>query len=164
MSFLREGCRVSYVGDGSDGRALGDRGRLLVRSGGKGHVNWDDGQVTMHDLDFLAASSGQTRQAAVAPPDGLEDSLEVGPITMVGVRGVYDTEGGVGVLNAMATTGVLAAFPEIAAQAQHFVAGRIREDPSFHAVVAQLDDDEAEELVALASQVLLRDAWGDADG
>lgn len=162
MSFLREGCRVSYVGDGSDGRTLGDRGQLLVRSGRKGHVKWDDGQVTPHYLDDLAASAAQHRQAAVIT-DGLEDSLEVGPISMTGVRGVYDTEGGVGVLNAMATTGALVAFSEIALEAQQFVAQRIRQDPAFRQVTAQLDDDEAEELFTLASQALLRDAFSDPD-
>lgn len=171
MSFLHEGQRVSYIGDGSDGRLLGDRGQLLVRSGREGHVKWDDGKVTPHELEFLAPSAVQaTRHQVIArrtamSPDGLEDSLEVGPpIATVGVRGVYDTEGGVGVLNVMATTGALASFPEIAQEALGFVAHRIWSDPHVQAVTAQLDDDEAQEIVTLASQALLRDAFGEPDG
>jgi hypothetical protein len=155
---LREGSRVCYVGDGSDGRALGDRGRLLLRSGSSGHVRWDDGTIAPHylaDLEALAWS----RQAAAVAADGLEDSLEVGPIQTVAVREAYEAEGSAGVLNQLSTTGALGGFAEIAQEARELVVARLRQDPTLGQATAALDDDEREDLILTATYALLRDAF-----
>jgi hypothetical protein len=157
--MLREGSKVSYIGDGRDGRTLGERGTLLVISGAVGHVQWLDGTLTPHYTDDLAPLG----RIARIEHDELADSLDVGPVVHVGVRAVYESEGSAGVLNQLSATGALTGFAEIAEEARTLVASRIRSDPGFRAVVAQLDDDEGEDLVALASHVLLRDAFSDTE-
>lgn len=160
MSYdLSDGARVSYVGDETDGRALGDRGHLLVRQGSLGHVKWDDGTITPHRMDFLAKAHGGP-SVPHQRRDELDDSLDVGPIHATGVRGTYDTEGSPGVLNALSSSGALVAFPSIAEDALAFVAQRIRQETVFRQAATELDDDETEDLVRLASAVLLRDAFG----
>lgn len=154
---MDEGQRVSYIGDGSDGRTLGDVGRLLAKAGSIGHVQWGDRTVTPHLLDDLAPSGARVAQVR----DGLEDSLDVGPVAHTGMRAVWEAEGSAGVLNQLSVTGALTSFAEIAEEVRTLVASRIRQDPGVRAVTAQLDDDEGEELVALASLVLLRDAVAD---
>lgn len=160
---LHEGSRVSYIGDGRDGRVLGEHGTLLVRSGSKGTVRWEDSSISDAYLDDLAPVT-RGRVAVRDDSLGLDDSLEVGSIQAIGVRGLFDREGSVGVLNAMATHGSLSGFSEIAQDALAYVAQRIRSEPAFREVVAQLDDDESEELFTTASQALLRDAFGEPDG
>jgi hypothetical protein len=161
VSSLREGMRVSYVGDGRDGRSLGDRGQLLVRQGSKGQVRWADGSITPHFLDDLESTS--MARLAAAASDGLEDSLDVGPIQATGVRATYDTDGSAGVLNQLAATGGLTSFAEIAEDARAFVAARIRQDPLLREATAALDDDEREDLIHVASHVLLRDAFSEPE-
>lgn len=162
MNFY-EGQAVSYVGDGQQGLTLGAHGRLLAfaSSGSAGHVHWLDGplrgQVTVHELGTEVLPS--TKKFA-AVHDGLEDSLEVGPIQHTSARAVYDLEGSAGVLSLLASSGHLANFEQIADDANAFVQGRIRAEASVREALAQLDDEEASELVALASRVLLRDAFG----
>ena len=154
---LPEGSRVSYVGDGSDGLVLGDRGELLSRTGAAGHVMWSDGHVTLTDLDFLAPAGRQQRTAV---RDELADSLDVGPIQAVGLRAVYDSEGGCGVLSALESTGVLSSFPAIAEEVLSFAAQGVRQDGAVRRALGSLDDEAAEELIALATSTLLRDALG----
>jgi hypothetical protein len=157
---LHEGSRVSYVGDGSDGRTLGEHGRLLTLSHSHANVQWDDGKVTPHYIDFLAPLSwSQPRTAALS--DGLEDSLDVGTLHTKGVLSAFDAEGSAGALNHLSTTGALSAFGEIAEEARIFVASRLRQDPAFREAIAQLDDEEREDIIGLASHVLLRDSFSD---
>lgn len=168
MSQKREGSHVSYVGDGRSGRALGERGQVLAITGRSGHVKWADRSITLEDLDDLAllrAGFGAARAtAAFEPDDELADSLEVGPIQAAGMRGVYEAEGGAGVLSALASTGQLAGFASIAEEARLFAEARVRQDPDLARVAAQLDPEEADELVSLATAGLLRDAFGGVDG
>lgn len=156
MSSLREGQRVVYVGDGRDGRALGERGQLLVREGAKGQVRWADSSITTHWLDDLESV---TRLAALQSTDGLEDSLEVGPIQTISARTVFDAEGSAGVLNHLSATGALSGFSAIAEDARAFVAARIRQDPALMQATAALEEDEREELILTAAHALLRDAF-----
>lgn len=161
MNFY-EGQAVSYVGESQPGLTLGDHGRLLAfASKTAGHVQWLDGklrgQVTVHELGAEVLPTGKKYEAVL---DGLEDSLEVGPVPHTSARSVYDTEGSIGVLSMLASSGYLANFEAIADEAQAFVQGRIRSEASVREILAQLDDDEASELVVLASRVLLQDAFG----
>jgi hypothetical protein len=157
-----EGQAVSYVGDGQQGLSLGDHGRLLAfASKTAGHIHWLDGnlrgQVTVHELgqEVLPASNKFT-----AAQDGLEDSLEVGPVQHTSARSVYDTEGSAGVLSMLASAGHMANFEEIADDVHAFAQQRIRQEASFREVLAQLDDYEQDELVVMASKLVLRDALG----
>lgn len=152
-----DGQHVSYVG--LDPQRIGDRGRVLQAEAHGAHVLWISGalnnQVVYTDgMDMAPLSRVSNHQ------DGLEDSLEVGEYTAhTAVRVAYDDGGEVGVLNYMAEQGYLAAFASIADETLSFVASRIRQDPGFAVVAAQLDDDEAADLVRLAAAVLMRDAF-----
>jgi pyruvoyl-dependent arginine decarboxylase (PvlArgDC) len=157
-----EGQTVSYVGiDSPSGLRLGDHGRLLAyASRDAGHIQWLDGarrgQVDLVELADVAPSS----RRVVAAQDGLEDSLEVGPVVVTSTRTTYDVDGGAGVLTMMASTGRLANFDEIADEALTFVQGRIAQTSSVREVLAQLDDEEGAEVLHLASITLLHDAFG----
>lgn len=156
---IRDGQTVSYIGPGNGGIDLGDTGKVLSAGATGSHVLWSTGVLTnqivlVDNLDLAPMG----RQASL---DGLDDSLDVvDAMSFSAARNAYDLGGEVGVLNQMAEEGLLAAFGSIAEDAYEFIAGRVRQDPSFRAVTSQLDDDEGEALIALASHVLLRDAFG----
>lgn len=166
---LREGSHVSCVGDGRNGRALGERGQILAITGRSAHVKWADRSITLEDLDDLALlrsgfGAARATAAVVEPDDDLADSLDVGPIQAAGMRGVYEAEGGFGVLSALASTGQLSGFASIAEETRLFAEARVRQDPDLARVAAQLDPEEADELVSLATASLLRDVFGTVDG
>ena len=157
--MLREGQEVAYTGPANEGLILGDHGRLLVLSSGSGHVSWEtgslQGQITPVALyDLAPARSVMTVQS------DLDDSLEVAGIALVAARDLYDADGELGVINAMAESGHLAAFQDIAEDALALVASRIRHDVSFREVLAQLDEEEGERVIRLASASLIHDAFG----
>lgn len=162
---MRDGQRVSYIGDGREGLALGDKGQVLVVEGRSSHVLWATGslkgQVTLTDhFDIVAQGKAQT--VASFDPEQ-DDSLEVGGITTTAVRDLYDADGEAGVLNWMANAGHLASFQAIAEEAHTFIVARLRQDPSFQVVANNLDDDENESVIRLAASVLLRDAFGESE-
>jgi hypothetical protein len=164
VAHLHEGSRVSYIGDGHDGRALGEHGRLLAITGRSGHVKWEDRTITLVDLVDVAPLSSTAAAARPPADDDLADSLDVGPVQAFGVRGVYETEGTPGVLNVLASTGQLTGFASIAEDTRLFAEGQVRQDPELSRVAAQLDPEEADELISTATAVLLRDAFGVLDG
>lgn len=160
--MLHEGSKVSYTGVDMAGHALGDQGRVMAVSDSVAHVAWDTGHlagqvVPVYDYDLVSLS------ARHAVSDALEDSLEVGGLVSFSVRRTYDTGGATAVLNEMAESGHLASFSSIAEQALGQVAHAIRHDASFRAVSADLDEEEAENVLRLASACLIRDAFGDVD-
>lgn len=161
MTLFREGMVVSFIGDGNDELTMGNHGRILAfASDTAGHVQWLDGplrgSVTLHDLEEDFAPASQRYQAS---RDGLEDSLDVGPVSHTSARSIYDMEGSIGVLSMLASAGYLTNFEAIADDAQAFVQQRIRQEGSLREAMSQLDDVEADELVSLASRVLLHDAF-----
>jgi hypothetical protein len=153
---LREGARISYVGDGRTGRTLGEHGRLLARDLRSGHVKWADSSITLEDLQDIAPL---VTHAVASTSDDLADSLEVGPIQTTGLRNVLETEGSAGAVNALANSGHLGDLQDVADDALNFVALRIRQEPLFRAATASLEADEIDELVTMAAQVLLRDSF-----
>jgi len=131
----------------------------LVVSGHCAHVQWKTGslagQVSLVDtLDLEPLSS---RQGSVE--EALNDSLEVSGLGTFTARQIYDEGGSHALLNAMADSGKLSAFHEIAEDALVLVAERIRTSASFTALAAHLDEDEADEMVRLAAAALIRDAF-----
>lgn len=150
---MYEGQEITWVGLG-DESTEGDRGQLLAFAGKtSAHVLWTTGSragsTTLEDVDDLTAVASL-----------VEDSLEVGSMQTFAARQVFETQGEAGVLNAMARLGHLTGFPTIAEEAFGLISSRIRMDPSFRQVTAQLDDEEGEALVRLASVCLIRDAFG----
>lgn len=158
---MRDGQRVSYIGPQVDGLEVGDRGEVISAGDGASHVLWHTGskQGAVVLTDHYDLSLGQKKVAATID-DGLDDSLDVGTLTVTGAREVFDTEGETGILNVMAEQGHLASFATIAQEAQDLILTRIRNDPSFRSMAAQLDDEEAESVIRLATAVLMRDAFG----
>lgn len=158
-----EGSRVTHLGTGE---LFGHTGKLLVRAGQGGHVKWASGpqigRVTMVDIDDLVPAAAVPRTAAV-DRDELEDSLEVGGLSFSAVQHMQAIEGTVGVLHFAANSGYLANFQDIAEETFLHVAGRVRQDPAFREVLAQLDENDGDALVTLATRSLLHDAFGDVD-
>lgn len=161
---MRDGQKVSYIGPHQAGLALGDQGLVISDADTASHVLWStgtlQGQVSLLD-DYDLAPLG--RQATAKVHDDLDDSLEVGTLAVTAVREVYDVAGEVGLLNEMGAQGHLSSFAAIAQEVSDLVQTRIRNDPSFRAVTAQLEDEEGEALVRLASFVLVRDAFGESE-
>lgn len=166
MTLFREGQAISFIGDeqAHPPVPLGAHGRLLAfASHTHGHVQWIDGprcgQVDVVGLDDVAPAPKRYQ----ASRDGLEDSLEVGPISATGARDVFDVEGPAGLLTMMASSGRLSGFDSLADDVLTHTEGLIRQEASVRDVLAELDDQDGDELVSLASRVLLRDAFGVAD-
>lgn len=158
---MKDGQRVSYVGISNSGLAMGDRGEVLSAADKASHVLFHTGSrtgaVVLVDNFDLASP---TKKVAAIADDGLEDSLDVGTLAVTGAREVFDVEGETGILNVMAEQGHLSSFASIAQEAHDLISNRIRNDPSFRSMASQLDDEEAEAVVALATSVLIRDAFG----
>lgn len=156
--MIREGSSVTYVGyDTHAGLAHGDVGRVLAYdyTTGTAHVLWSTGAKVHQSLpvyeDALIITGSLT--------DGLDDSLEVGTLGTFSARRTFDETGPTGLLNEMADWGHLAAFAEYAEEAVAHVSSRLRRDPAMLSAVAELDEDEAEQVFRTASVCLIRDAF-----
>lgn len=152
---MREGAKVSYVGEGDDGLSVGDRGKVLSDERGSSQVLWSTGARTgsitlVEDLDLVVG--------AKTPPT--YDGFDAPGLVSVAVRDTYDTQGPVGLLNALNEEGHLATFASYAEQALESVASQITADPSMREVLAHLEPEEQGSFVTLAASVLLRDAFG----
>lgn len=155
MTVPREGARVSYVGDDAGGPALGDQGRVVAHSGSASHVRWLTGQATGQIT--LVAHEDLVQPTAARMVD---DDLSSGPLVAIAVREVYDETGEVGLLNALAEAGHLAAFSEIAEEALGFVQGKVASDPSVAEALSHLESNEQMEVLSFLTAALLRDAFG----
>lgn len=157
--MLYDGCRVGFTGVGAGPLVQGDQGTVLVTSGHCAHVQWKTGslagQVSL--VDTMDVEPLGSRQGSVE--EALDDSLEVSGLGTVTARQIYDEGGSEALLNAMADAGKLATFREIAEEALTLVAGRIRTSASFLAMSSHLEEEEADEMVRLASATLIRDAF-----
>jgi hypothetical protein len=157
---MRDGDSVYYTGRGRDGAEIGDEGRVLAVTGVAAHVKWVSGvrtgQVSLEDTEDL-----EPHRASYVRTE-LDDSLELGTITVHSARQVFDDSGAEGVLELMATEGHLAMLVPAAEQALEVVSHRVRHDPSLQAIASYLDEDELEAVVRLASIALIREAI-DAD-
>ena len=165
MAFLREGFTVTYIGEEADGVSLGDKGRLLAfASDSAAHVQWLTGvrlgQVTLTDVEDIDNAS---QKYAVVHHDDLADSLEVGPIEVVGARAVYDSAGPEGTLIHLASQGQLGGLAQIADEVLSFTCAKIRSKPLFMTALAGLDPEEQEEIVHMAACTTLRDVFGEVE-
>jgi hypothetical protein len=111
--------------------------------------------VDLYDTDDLQPLT--PRQGTLE--DALDDSLDIAGLGTFTARQLYDETGPTGLLNAMADAGHLAAFQDIAEDALALIAERLRTSSAFTTLAAHLDDDEAEQMVRLASATLIRDAF-----
>jgi hypothetical protein len=158
---MREGSKVSYVGDPYDGIDIGDEGKVLTSeaSSARSNVIWRTGkragEVTLVSDEDLVATS---KASSVA--ESIDLSLETAGLVTVAVRDTYDRAGAPGLINALNEAGHLSIFASIAEAALQHVSDAIKQDPMISEVLSDLDPDEGDEFVNLASSVLLRDAFG----
>lgn len=155
--MIREGSTVVYTGLVLDNTpALGDAGTVIALDpvSHTAHVMWSEGaRAYCTDPMYLHSLAAKGRN-----DDGLDDSLEVGQLSF-SARKVFDSEGPEMLVSAMSEFGHLGSFATYAEEAVALVASRIRSDPEFRAVIAELDEDEAETVFRTASICLIRDAF-----
>lgn len=163
MQF-REGERVAYVGPEVDGRRVGDEGQVVSSAGDSQHVVWSTGERQgAFDLvpDHELTPSGTSREAA--RQHVLDDSLEYGPLLSFSAAKVYEESGGIGLVTALADDGHLANLAGLAEDLLGNLAEQVRGDASVQAALANLDEQDANDLVMLTASVLMREAFGDDD-
>lgn len=157
MSALGDGARVAYAGDGDDGLSVDDRGKVLSAGMSGSHVLWSTGSRT--------GEITLTANHDLVPVEGARivyDDLDSGCLVTFAVRDVHNRRGAAGLLNAMNDEGHLATTAALAEEALALVATRLRQDPSFKEVLAQLEPDDGAEFVTFAAAVILRDAFREA--
>jgi hypothetical protein len=162
---LHESQRVSYVGfPKTSGLGVGDEGVVLSVSGDAAHVRWASGarvgQIDLVDGIDLAPRSA-AKQAEASLVHAFDDSLGYGPpVVHTAVRETFDETGPEGLFTALVNEGHLGALSSVAEEALGVVAARVREDEAMRQVLAGLEPEEGEALVALTASVVLRDAFG----
>lgn len=170
--MIVEGMRVAYAGE-DPFQDVGALGKVLSLSGVAAHVLWQSGPkmgaVELLDLNELVEHRGQreatqARLSATAfAEEAFADTLDMVTPPALQVRATYDEEGEEGLLSALSEAGRLAVLAEYAEEAVTLVAARIRQDPEFSAVLAQLDPEEANALVSRAASLVLRDRISEED-
>lgn len=139
---------------------MGDQGSVVSADQRASHVVWTTGgligDITLSDNQDIAPA----RERKVAKTSPLDDSLMYGSLTSVAARDVMEADGPVALLNALNESGHLAGLSQVAEETLTFVHERVRTDPGFQSVLAQLDEEEGHTLVSLASHTLMRDAFG----
>jgi hypothetical protein len=148
--MFRDGQQISFIGL-DRGLNYGEAGRILEAGTESSAILWKSGSVTtQYNSDLLPVGK-------IAFSDGLDDCLEVGePLRTSAAREAFDIGGESAVLNYMSESGHLASMSDIAEDAMAFVSARLRQDQYFRSILSQLDDDEGDSLVNLASRVALR--------
>lgn len=138
-----QGADVSYVGVAMPPA----RGKLLsFASESAAYVRWAtgarSGQIVLYDLRDLE------------PTDQLPDYLAV--------KHAMAIEGETGVINHLASARELVTWTDIATRVLRFTAEQLRHDASMETPGEQLDPEQFERVLAVASRVLLRDAFSEA--
>lgn len=174
MSILREGRLATFVGEGPD---FGTQAEVISLEHQAAWVRFVTGARTgeidlIEDADLVPAEPRSryasasvpvaVPQTVVAARDDLDDSLDVGLPIRVGVAQVQATQGTLGLLTMLATRGDLHRLSTAVDEAFVVVANRIRQDPHLRQILAELDDDDAEKLVQMASLTLLHSAFGES--
>lgn len=157
MRQYREGQKVAYVGDGDHGLAPGDRGKVLSSEPGAAHVLWmsgaQQGGTLFHTNYDLVAHEAEA----------YDTDFYGAPLVTTAVRDTFDREGPEGLLNALNEEGHLATFGSHVEEAIAMVSSRIRQEPAFIEIMAELDVDEGEEVLSMATFALLVDAFGEGE-
>lgn len=185
MSILREGRMATYIGEGEN---FGAEAEVLSLAPNSAWVRYVTGARTgelelVDDLDLTPLESRSRYAAATevkSPPvpvlpqpvmapvtasrDELDDSLDVGLPMRVGAAAVQQTQGTLGVLTMLAHRGDLHRLSTVVDDALIMVANRIRNDSGVCQITSQLDEDDAENLVQMASLALLHSVFGDKNG
>lgn len=165
--MFHEGQLVTSIGDGSDGVALGTHGKILALAGIQaGHVQWLSGPLAgmVHFVpsldDALTPASRTVTAAYTTQQDGWEDSLEVGPVSKTGAAYLMATGGPGSVIQQLASSGAFADANDLGEEALAFVEARLRHSATLQPHLAELDEEDREVVLRLASRDLLAQACG----
>lgn len=167
--MFHEGQSITSIGDGSDGVPLGTHGRILALAAGSGHVQWLSGPLTnrvtfVPQLEEKVAPASRRVQAQhQLASDGLEDSLEVGPVHPTGARHLMATGGARDVLYSLSAVGALHDVGDVAEDTLSYVEARLRQAPGLQVHLAELDEEDRSEVLRMASRELLHQAFGGHD-
>jgi hypothetical protein len=164
--MFHEGQLVTSIGDGSDGTPLGSHGRVLVlANAAAGHVQWTSGPRA-GEVSFIASLEDTVaplpvgaRQAALGS-DLLEDSLEYGSIHRTGAQHALATGGYAACFQALASSGAFTDMGSVAEEALAYVEGHLRRSASLHQYLADLDEDDQQEIYRMASRRLITEVLG----
>lgn len=158
---MNEGSKVVYVGD--DPRVgVGTVGQILAHAdSASSHVQWAGGDrsgavdVISHE-ELIPHRTHGTKATQSHASAGFEDSLEHQALLRFAVRETYDNYGEDGVINALSETGTLASLAPLAGDVIGAIGSKLRQDPEFSLVLAQLDDQEADGLLVRVAVALLQ--------
>lgn len=146
--------RVAYCGDGDESLGVDDRGKVISAGKTGSHVLWQTGKragdITLTPNFDLVSMGGGAQ---------IDYGLDSGSLVSFAVRDVFDRSGPGGLLSALTEEGHTASWTAIAEDAMAMVAQRIRQDPSIHEVLGQMDEDDGSEFISIATVALLRDAF-----
>lgn len=166
--MIVEGQQVAYAGDTDPFNEVGSLGKVVAMSGAAAHVQWTTGPkagsidlVETYELvERRTASTAITRDATTM--GSFDAALDMPATETISVRATYDDTGEDGLVTALNEAGHLAVLAEYVDEAVGHLASRIRGDLTLGEVLAQLEQDEAESLVARVASVLLNDRLGEA--
>lgn len=156
---MRNGDDVIYTGPPSVEVAPGERGHVLSCTSSYAHVQWYGGHhVGLHatdDLDVVAALDS----ISASLDDSLEVSSSVGSlVSLASAQEAYDAMGGEGLVSHLASGGYLSAYASVAEELLQQVTAVLQQDPVLHQLTAQMDPDEADEILRRAATTLLSDS------
>jgi hypothetical protein len=158
---MHDGGKVVYAGQEQDGLLPGVHGRVLSCTALYGHVQWLEGphkgDVGLYPVEDLAAvgrmPSGDPGRSVGA---SLNDSLEVGSLVSVAsAKEAYDVMGGEGLVSHLASAGYLAAYASMAEDVLQQLVSGLSHDPVIRQVIAQMDPEEAEDVLRRSATLLL---------
>lgn len=158
---MHDGGKVVYAGQEHEGLTPGTQGKVLSCTALYGHVQWLEGphkdKVGLYPIDDLATvgrlpSADPSRSVSAS----LNDSLEVGSLVSVAsAREAYDSMGGEGLVSHLASGGYLSAYSSLAEDALQQVISGLSRDPVIMQVTAQMDPEEAEDVLRRSAALLL---------
>ncbi len=163
--MIQNGDRVAFCGDPAPGGpSIGDQGRVVQAGHTGSGVRWVTGalsgqisELVAHaDLVVNGSLDGHSFAQHFSTGHPSEDALQA--------QATFARSGARATLRQLHEAGLLSNFTSIAEDVASMVARRIQQDPELAPILAQLDPDDASELVAVASGQLLRDAFGRGEG
>jgi hypothetical protein len=154
VSQIRDGAVVAYVGDDArTGLNVNDQGKVLMAEGSASHVKFATGPragdiVFLPNFDLVAVGKDASK---------IDESVLEG-LQVTAAAEIFATTGASGILEALDGEGHLAVLDVALDDVLAFLAQRVRQDPAFAAVLAQLDDYEGDAVVHLACTKVLHQA------
>jgi hypothetical protein len=156
---MHDGGKVVYAGQEHQGLTPGTAGRVLSCTALYGHVQWLEGphkgKVGLYPSEDLATvgrlpSADPSRSVSAS----LNDSLEVGSLVSVAsAREAYDSMGGDGLISHLAD--YLTVYSSLAEDALQQIISGLAQDPVIKQVIAQMDPEEAEDVLRRSAALLL---------